>query len=191
MDNFAAESKLQAWFEKRVTKRMQSEAGNSFILYFMLMPLLFAFFGLATDVAGAEYVKGSLQSSLDAATQAAVAASSNPPTGTTPGLTIDQARATVYSVFEADTNNVPFVACQGTTVPFKAGNTPVAYTETNGTPCGFSVGSFTYTPNAAAGQNAVTISVTEYSKYLFLAMIGFDYQTYNLQSSAVLTQAIQ
>ena len=174
--------KLKVWFHKRT----KNESGNGFIFFFMMMPALFAFFGLAIDFGAANYTSNSLHSALDDATQSAVSASGAGGSGVR--LSALQAQNLIYSAYDANrklSGNTPFLACQGTAHPFDPSGIPVI--PTSG--CGFTQTSFSYTPFAPRGQNLVKITVTEYSKYMFLQIIGLDYQKYVVSSSARLTSA--
>ena len=167
-------------------KRMQGkgENGNSFILYFMLMPVMFAFFGLAIDVGVANYTATSLQSDMDEGVQAAVSSAdssinANGLNGFV--LSSDQAKSVLIKVYDAnraDSNgnpskSVPFLACQGKDHPYATSGTPI--TPPSG--CGFTLKSFTFTPGILPSVRA---TVTEYSHYIFLPMIGIPYQEYNI-----------
>ena len=165
------------------------ERGDTFILYFMLFPVMFAFFGLAVDVAAANYTAGTLQSALDTATQSAVAQSQTT-ASKAPTLTLAQAKEKIYHVYDANrTGNqkIPFLACQGTNVPYANSQGQIRPTSN----CGFTVNSISVTPTSTVGgkvvRNVVKVSVTEYSKYMFLYVIGMEYQKYNITSQAFLT----
>lgn len=175
--------KLKVWFDKRT----RSESGNSFIFFFMMMPALFAFFGLAIDFGAANYTSNSLHSALADATQSAVSASGAG--GSDIRLSVSEAQNLVYRAYDSNRNlsgNTPFLACQGTAAhAFDPSGVPIR--PPSG--CGFTQTSFSYTPFALRGQNLVKITVIEYSKYMFLQVIGLDYQKYVVSSSARLTSA--
>jgi Flp pilus assembly protein TadG len=177
-------AKAQKWFIKR-RESEQSEA--TFILWFMLMPLFLGLMGLGIDVAAANYTKSSLQSALDTATQSAISASRNPPTGTTPQLTSDQARQLIYQIYDTNryaSGKAPFLKCQGPNgVPWTEGQTRV--TPPSG--CGFTLKAYGYT--GANGRNAVNITITEYSSTTFLRFLGINTQKYEIASKAELTRS--
>lgn len=177
-------TKMQSWFYKKA-KNKNERGEATFILWFMMMPILIAFTGLAIDTSIAAYTRTSIQSALDDATQSAISSSRNPPTGTTPQLSAAQAKTVIYRVYDLNrkqSGKIPFLLCQGSQVSYASGQTHVV--PTSG--CGFSQKKFTY--STSGGKNTVSITVTEYSSNIFLHMIGVPHQAYTVTSTARLTK---
>lgn len=176
-------------WKKRKAESLESrkESGDTFILYLLLFPVMFAFFGLAVDVAAASYTQNTLQSALDTATQSTVSQSSNTLFG--PTLDITKTQKQVYRLYDKNRNS-PFTACQGTDdLPYAASAAVYKIKPPSG--CGFSVNYIRLNTSAIVKgrtvTNVVDVGVTEYSNYLFLGFIGMDHQQYQINSRAYLT----
>lgn len=159
------------------------------------MPVLFACFGFAVDIAAATLTSGSLQSNADAATQSVVSQSKNAYANNKPGLSANDALAGFVKYYDANrkggyvgssatVNNNPFLHCQGTS--------PAPYSNALPSRCGFKITSFQYSNNGTLKGGAnLRVSVQEQSNTLFLRIMGINTLTYNINSNARLGQSFQ
>lgn len=168
------------------------ERGNSLVFVVLLMPVFFACFGFAIDIAAATMTTSSLQTNLDSATQSVVSQSRNAYANNRPGLSATEARNNMIAYYDANrlsgyknvnktSNNNPFLLCQGVAV--------APYNIALPSSCGFKVTSFQYsnTGNLAGGAN-IRVTVTEKSNTMFLRLIGITELDYSISSDARLGQ---
>ena len=101
------------------SRREHQESGNTLVVFVMLFPVMFTIFGLAVDISIANYVKESVQNSINTATQITLSQASNPINSDRPMLTNNQAYDIVKRLYAQNTNRgVDATGASGTTLPF-------------------------------------------------------------------------
>lgn len=166
----------------RKDSSLSKEAGNAFLMYMLLMPVLVFTMGFGMQVAINQYVKTTLQSALDQATQSGVSLAqnggiANRNVSLSAGI-MDQVRK-VYDTNRAE--KVGSLICRNT-LP-KGGTTII--TPTSG--CVWGENSWTiYYKN---GQPYLKVDITDYSTNLFGAVFGSSTQEYHIISEARITRS--
>lgn len=164
------------------------EVGNTFVLYILLFPVVFAAFGLAIDTTLATYTQTSLQSSLDAALQSSLSRAVNPGaagTGTATQPLLSKADAhkdiiNVYDINRTSSGEQPFVNCSdGAVAGFTSISPPSG--------CGWLQKSFVF--KNASGAISSSMTIREQSSPIFLRFVGIDEFTYDISSDARITYA--
>lgn len=178
----------------RAYRKEQGESGAATVTFAILLtPLFLALFGFAVDIAALQQNMSSLQTSADAASQSVISQSQNSYQSNRPGMSSATARSNFITYYDANrfvgsnsngatSANVPLLKCQGTGV-------------TGGTVksgCGFKITSFQYSNSGAlANGNNIAVSVQEKSGTMFVRMFGIKEFTYNINTTARLTQSFR
>lgn len=144
--------------------RKNQEEGNTFVMYVMMFGIMVLFLGLAVDTGMGFYTKNGMQSALDSA----VVTGANQTNYNGNGKKIidpNRARDTAISAFnDAKVNYPNLVNCNEKGACSKINNVQVKNDPVHG--------------------QYLTMTVTIYSKNVFLHMAGFPTQEYKLKSEA-------
>lgn len=170
------------------------EEGNSLVLYLLMIPVVFSFFGLAVDATIATYTQTSLQSNLDAALQSTLSRATNPGGAgnaavkpTFPPGTINRLVNEIYDQNRKGNGEQPFVICQTSPIKSSSGFGSTLVVPDSG--CGWTQGFFAYGNNN--NELRLMVSITEQSKPVFLQFLDIEVFTYNIQSQARTNYAIR
>lgn len=146
------------------TLRKRREDGNTFVMYVMMFGIMAIFLGFAIDSGMGYYTKNGMQSALDSA----VVTGANKTYYNSSGKKIidpEQAKIAAINAFnDAKVNYPNLVECNEAGACSKITNVQVK--------------------NDPIRGQYLTMSVTIYSKNVFMHMVGSPTQTYNLKSEA-------
>ena len=145
----------------RLFKR-DKENGNTFIMYFLLIPVLMGFFGYAVDSGVSYYTRTGMQNALDSA---AIAGASQVNYNGSGSFDIDRERAKAQAIesMQVSLKQYPNLDC----VHYDCYDIQADIVNVGG-----------------ERGNVLRLSVTERSKTLFLHIIGQKEQQYTLKSEA-------
>lgn len=149
----------------RLLHKKHAERGNSFLMYILLFPVIFTFFGLALDTGISYYTRVGIQSAADSA---ALAGSTQFNNGAYFTLNQPRADATAKSIYGDNRKEYPNLLC--------------AY----GKQC-YSFTSEVYNQNRGSTttrNNVYRITIQEKSRTLFLNFLGMSDQSYTIKAQA-------
>lgn len=176
-------------FKKGFTLRGALNERGNLGWWIVMMPVFLAAMGMAVDMANVQAVRTTLQSSLDSATQGAVANSQNQASGKPRYLNSNDARKEVLRLYDINRtglndgkrvkDGIPFLICQ------KSGTKVVI---PDNSKCGFKVTDFKYHSSGGLDKGGyLTVTVQEKADTIFLKILGFEDLTYTFTSTARLT----
>ena len=162
--------------------RIKNERGNSFLMYFLLMPVLVMTMGFGMQVSINQYIKTTLQSSLDQGTQSAVSLAVNGGAGNKNVSISEGVASTARVVYDLNrTQKVGGFICDKNAP--KTGGTVIK----PASGCNWVETSWTVTYKN--GQPYLRMEVREQSKNIWGSIFGSSYQEYNLISEARITRS--